>query len=591
MSRSYSNAFSGLQTKDSGQPSIKRRNCFKATSVQEVLDQVNKEDVKKDEIKLAFESIRSLLGRKETTSEMMAKHLKDLIGSFHLIVLTWDSSASLINLILEIRWPTICFVDDDSIAVVEQLTKLLCEFVTIDVSCLERVIKQVVCPLYMGRDDPEATERTDVEMKVFEKLHELCQEIITTYPREEHTLCRLILSAFPYHVNNRPHGFVCFMNNFLCTINYVNCKEKVVMATLDKLLWLDLSNNKSRAVQVFRIDGLDEGPSTSSGQDDSVLIKTLLDKSMLELYNWIDGYVKSQDKQSINQERCMQLYKLLYQAFVKIVMPTDGCSHVQYAMFYLCSFSEILADEFIDNLWSLIRNEKTPQAIRLKAINYCASFLTRSQVADVECVMGYIELAVEWIDSYDCVQSRTLPGDFVCDLEKHAVYYRLFQSVIYLIVMRKHELDDDSYKSLRLLNFQKLISSTLNPLGVCSDSLLTPFASISRHYQLALCSATIQRNKRTASEDNNNVDESFLELPYDGIVWTSSFQKLRDHYRDGLKVLNDDSQRKRQRRDESFFSDFACSVSPKDSSHMLKMFLSSDCSGTEDEIMTMDFSL
>jgi hypothetical protein len=131
----------------------------------------------------------------------------------------------------------------------------------------------------------------------------------------------------------------------------------------------------------------------------------------------------------------------------------------------------------------------------------------------------------------------------------------------------------------------------MNPLGVCCDSLLTEFARISRHYQLALCSAIMQRNIRARTDDNENMDFSFLELPFDGIVESRSFEKVRTHYRVNVIELKESQPKRKRRLDESIFSDFGCSVSPKDPSHMLKLFMSSDCSGTEDEIMVMDFSL
>lgn len=47
---------------------------------------------------------------------------------------------------------------------------------------------------------------------------------------------------------------------------------------------------------------------------------------------------------SLNVERTKELYRDLMSIFDKLVLPTHGSSHVQFVLFYLCSFRLVSVD-------------------------------------------------------------------------------------------------------------------------------------------------------------------------------------------------------------------------------------------------------
>ena len=50
---------------------------------------------------------------------------------------------------------------------------------------------------------------------------------------------------------------------------------------------------------------------------------------------------------------------------------------------------------------------------------------------------------------------------------------------------------------LRSLNYERMVTSQLNPLRFCLPAVVQNFANVARHYQLAYCYTVIERNNRS----------------------------------------------------------------------------------------------
>ena len=51
-------------------------------------------------------------------------------------------------------------------------------------------------------------------------------------------------------------------------------------------------------------------------------------------------------------------------------------------------------------------------------------------------------------------------------------------------------------KRLQGMSWQTLITSSLNPLRVCLPGIVKNFSDLAKNYQLAYCTAIVQRNNR-----------------------------------------------------------------------------------------------
>jgi RNA polymerase I-specific transcription initiation factor RRN3 len=72
------------------------------------------------------------------------------------------------------------------------------------------------------------------------------------------------------------------------------------------------------------------------------------------------------------------IYNDLLYIFERIILPTHASHHIQFIMFYLCSFKPILVEAFVRWLWLKVSNPNAAPIIRQSAVFYIASLLARA---------------------------------------------------------------------------------------------------------------------------------------------------------------------------------------------------------------------
>lgn len=96
----------------------------------------------------------------------------------------------------------------------------------------------------------------------------------------------------------------------------------------------------------------------------------------------IFAYIQSESPDSESTETSLKQYKTLFDevlnVFEKIVLPTYDTHHVQYVLFYMCSFSSAITEYFLNFLWKFSCNPNKASVLRQAAVNYLASFLARA---------------------------------------------------------------------------------------------------------------------------------------------------------------------------------------------------------------------
>lgn len=67
--------------------------------------------------------------------------------------------------------------------------------------------------------------------------------------------------------------------------------------------------------------------------------------------------------------------------FDQVILPTHDTHHVQFVMFFICSFNSTLTDYFLTFLWKKVCNPNVAPIFRQSAVNYIASFVARAYVS------------------------------------------------------------------------------------------------------------------------------------------------------------------------------------------------------------------
>ncbi|XP_041086286.1 RNA polymerase I-specific transcription initiation factor RRN3-like [Polyodon spathula] len=316
------------------------------------------------------------------------------------------------------------------------------------------------------------------------------------------------------------YGRECYVHNLLrITVAFPVLRQEILELVIGKLLRLDVSaprsdiedaeenaaqgadeNGASQEEGLFDMDEDKENvPNSSSPPGGDVMAHTVadrLDVLMMVLLAYIKdlGYVKG----TLELTRTKELYRDLIAVFDKLILPTHASCHVQYVIFYLCSFRLGLAEAFLEHLWKKVQSPSNPAVIRQTAAGYIGSFLARAKFLPIPTVKACLDLLVPWLHQY--IDSQDVGSKAFCDVSLHGPFYATCQAVFYTFVFRHRQMLEGNLRKglayLQMLNFERIVMCQLNPLKVCLPAVTNMFAEITRKYQLVFCYTIIERNNR-----------------------------------------------------------------------------------------------
>jgi RNA polymerase I-specific transcription initiation factor RRN3 len=107
-----------------------------------------------------------------------------------------------------------------------------------------------------------------------------------------------------------------------------------------------------------------------------------LDISMVQLFMYLHSECHDDDGQ-LDWERTKHLYRDLITVFDQVILSTHATHHVQFLLFYLCSFKVTLAETFVNFLWHKVVSPSVPSIIRQSAIMYLGSLLCRASYISI----------------------------------------------------------------------------------------------------------------------------------------------------------------------------------------------------------------
>uniref|UniRef100_A0AAX7UG59 RRN3 homolog, RNA polymerase I transcription factor n=1 Tax=Astatotilapia calliptera TaxID=8154 RepID=A0AAX7UG59_ASTCA len=328
-------------------------------------------------------------------------------------------------------------------------------------------------------------------------------------------LMPILQENFPF-IQKSSRTLECYVHNLLRITVYVpSIRRDLLELIIGKLLKLDVNASRTHIeeaeenrVQTQKAEeqteeclfDMDEDVSADEPTRTTVMahpVAERLDTLMAVLMAYIKDvcYVDG----SFHAERTKELYRDLLTVFDKLILPTHASCHVQYTLFYLCSFKPALAEAFLDHLWKILQNPSLPAVLRQAAAGYLGSFLARAKFIPLSTVRACLDLLSSWIHQY--IYSQDSCGKQVCcDVSLHGPFYTSCQAVFYTIIFRHRALLEANMKKgleyLQSLNLEQVVMCQLNPLRVCLPSITNMFAAITRKYQVVFCYTIIERNNR-----------------------------------------------------------------------------------------------
>ncbi|XP_063510732.1 RNA polymerase I-specific transcription initiation factor RRN3-like isoform X3 [Pongo pygmaeus] len=352
----------------------------------------------------------------------------------------------------------------------------------------------------------------------FGTCHRALQIIARYVPSTPWFLMPILVEKFPF-VRKSERTLECYVHNLLrISVYFPTLRHEILELIIEKLLKLDVNASRQdiedaeeTATQtcggtdstegLFNMDEDEETEhETKAGPErlDQMVhpVAECLDILMSLVLSYMKDvcYVDGQ----VDNGKTKDLYRDLINIFDKLLLSTHASCHVQFFMFYLCSFKLGFAEAFLEHLWKKLQDPSNPAIIRQAAGNYIGSFLARAKFIPLITVRSCLDLLVNWLHIY--LNNQDSGTKAFCDVALHGPFYSACQAVFYTFVFRHKQLLSGNLKEglryLQSLNFERIVMSQLNPLKICLPSVVNFFAAITNKYQLVFCYTIIERNNR-----------------------------------------------------------------------------------------------
>lgn len=365
-----------------------------------------------------------------------------------------------------------------------------------------------------GVDISDSDDEDENLPRNFDQCHQALQLITKYVPSTSRFLMPILQENFPF-IQKSSRTLEYYVHNLLRVTVYIpSIRRDVLELIIGKTLKLDVSASRSdieeaeeNAVQDQRAEERTEEGLFDMDEDVSAdhpsrtvmahPVAERLDSLMAVLLAYIKDVCHLNG--SFHVERTKELYRELLSVFDKLILPTHASCHVQYTLFYLCSFRLALAEAFLDHLWKILQNPSQPAVLRQAAAGYMGSFLARAKFVPVLTVRACLDLLLSWIHRY--IDSQDSSGkQAYCDISLHGPFYTACQAVFYTLIFRHGAILGGNMKKgleyLQSLNLERVVMCQLNPLKVCLPSVTNMFAAITRKYQVVFCYTIIEKNNR-----------------------------------------------------------------------------------------------
>uniref|UniRef100_A0A8C2BJ00 RRN3 homolog, RNA polymerase I transcription factor n=1 Tax=Cyprinus carpio TaxID=7962 RepID=A0A8C2BJ00_CYPCA len=382
-------------------------------------------------------------------------------------------------------------------AVVEEYLAFLSNLVSAQTVYLRACLRMVVTNfapkrirIQEGNVDISDSDDEDENLpRTFDHCHQALQLIARYVPSTSRFLMPILSDKFPF-VQKSSRTLECYVHNLLRVSVYIpDLRRDILELIISKMLTLDVSAPRSEIEEVesgaqqdangasqdeclFDMDEEEDAPLDSSRADGAVMVHPVaerLDTMMAVLLAYIKDICHVNG--SLDIEKTKAVYRDLVSVFDKVVLPTHASCHVQYYMFYLCSFRLGLAEAFLDHLWKMLQAPNQPPVLRQAAAGYMGSFMARAKFLPVSTVKACLDLLVPWLHLY--IDSQDAGSKAFCDINLHGPFYTACQAVFYTLIFRHSAILEGNMKKgqyIWIITLQNLVSCSTGGNSVSTNT-------------------------------------------------------------------------------------------------------------------------
>lgn len=195
-----------------------------------------------------------------------------------------------------------------------------------------------------------------------------------------------------------------------------------------------------------------------------------LDACIEQMFDYIHDSCHIDGK--IDVDPLKGVYNDLLHIFEELILPTCG-HHVQFLLFYVCSFKVAVAEAFVKFLWQKVSNPNVPYFLRQQAVAYIVSLLARATFIPLSLLQGVLSEMASWVHAYICSQDMMECAN--SDVRVHAVFFAICQGMFYLIAFRHKDMTNGKKSKSKLIYI--IAGITVFSLFPCVFPFIIKYAS------------------------------------------------------------------------------------------------------------------
>ncbi|KAI0832671.1 RNA polymerase I-specific transcription initiation factor RRN3 [Trametes gibbosa] len=206
-------------------------------------------------------------------------------------------------------------------------------------------------------------------------------------------------------------------------------------------------------------------------------------------------------------------FNTLLSIFDRTILRTFKSRYTQFVVFWYSSLDPEFADLFQGMLVSKsLLEEDQPAVTRAAAASYIASFVSRAQFVDRESARRVVAVLCNFLrNRLDVFDAAAKAGRAVTHVAQYSVFYAVAQAVFLIFCFRWRDLLEDqdevdefapaqgpAKKWMPELDVvQRVVTSDLNPLKVCSTNVVMQFARVAHTTGFVYCYSIMAANRRS----------------------------------------------------------------------------------------------
>ncbi|CAD6504275.1 BgTH12-06008 [Blumeria graminis f. sp. triticale] len=369
--------------------------------------------------------------------------------------------------------------------------------------------------------------------QLFSRLHAALKYLVQLVPSASSVILSLVDKKFPF-ADDSKKLLINYVENLIQLTSYApELKPDVLALITDRLVKIDVQMQvdlddlddevASSLVDTTQqnLSGEEEDLYCSDSDTDSASADEVSGMSSKRLKKVRDNVEKLDTILELlfqvytpcfsdpNSAVAVSTFETLLAHFANIILPTYRSRHTQFLLFHFAQKSEHLVDQFAGTCVQLAFQTGRPAILRQSAAAYLASFVARGANVQPQIVQTVFDLIGRNLDHIRAENEISCRGP---DLQRYGTFYAMTQALLYIFCFRWRDLiifdvldDDDPVLSpgqdfTWIPGIKEILTRTiyskLNPLKVCSPSIVAEFAKIAHHLKFIYVYPLLETNKR-----------------------------------------------------------------------------------------------